>query len=297
VSFLSIDQKASVIAALCEGVSIRATERLTGIHRDTIMRLGVKVGTGCSRVHASLMRDLNIGRIEMDEVWSFVGKKRNKVKETDNTDLVGDQYIFMAMDATGKAIISWLVGKRDTWHAKAFVDDVRHRVIGAPEISTDGFQPYASMIKWAFEGQAAHGIIDKQMVVVAGGPDSGKYYARNTVSKIERITISGSPQNISTSFIERQNLSLRMSSRRMTRMTNGFSKKFDNHCAAISLYATHYNFCRVHEALRTTPAMHLQITDHVWTISELIQAAISGVTTPTKEAIPKGFRVIDGGKK
>ena len=272
MSHLSEDKKSGVIAALCEGVSIRATERLTGIHRDTIMRLGVKVGQGCNALHGKLMVNLQVSRIELDEVWSFVKKKRRNMGAED-PDTVGDQFIYLAMDSTGKAIISWFVGKRSTRNTINFVADVRHRVMGRPEISTDGYAPYIRAVDEAFAGDAHHGIVDKQEVVIAKGPDAPKYYAKQVLVKVERTAISGSPKTISTSFIERQNLTLRMSQRRLTRLSNGFSKKYENHCAAIALYATHYNFCRVHEALRITPAMQLGLTDRIWSISELIEAA------------------------
>jgi IS1 family transposase len=294
VSYLKEEQQCAVIAALCEGVSIRATERLTGIHRDTIMRLGVKVGEGCAVVHGKLMRDLRVSRIELDEVWSFVKKKKRNVQAHD-PDTVGDQFIFLAMDSTGKAIISWLVGKRGTRNTITFVEDVRRRVLGNPEISTDGYAPYIRSVDEAFEGAASHGIVDKQEVIIAKGPGAAKYYAKQVLVKVERTAISGTPTTISTSFIERQNLTLRMSQRRLTRLSNGFSKKYENHCAAVALYVAHYNFCRVHETLRITPAMHLGIADHVWSVSELASAALTG-EIQDKAQHYRSLRVIQGGK-
>ena len=284
-----------MIAALCEGVSIRATERLTGIHRDTIMRLGVKVGQGCNALHGRLMVNLHVSRCELDEVWSFVKKKRRSVQE-DDPETVGDQFIYLAMDSTGKAIISWLVGKRNTRNTISFVADVRHRVLGNPEISTDGYAPYIRAVDEAFEGTASHGIVDKQEVIIAKGPDADKYYAKQVLVKVERTAISGDPRAISTSFIERQNLTLRMSQRRLTRLSNGFSKKYENHCAAIALYVTHYNFCRVHEALRITPAMQLGITDHVWSVSEMVHSALTGEIQDKVRQVLSAFQVIQGGK-
>jgi IS1 family transposase len=296
MSQLSGDQKSAVIAALCEGVSIRATERLHSIHRDTIMRLGVKVGQGCNALHGKLMVNLQVSRVEFDEAWSFVKKKRRNIKEND-PDTVGDQFIYIAMDSTSKAIISWLVGKRNTRNAFRLADDVRHRVLGIPEISTDGYAPYVRAVDEAFQGNASHGIVDKQEVVIAKGPDADKYYAKQVLVKVERSVVSGSPKTISTSYIERQNLTLRMSQRRMTRLTNGFSKKYENHCAAIALYAFQYNFCRVHEALRVTPAMQLGLSDHVWSIGELVQFSLAGEIQDRVTSELSRFRVIQGGRE
>lgn len=296
MSHLAEDQKCAAISALCEGVSIRATERLTGIHRDTIMRLGVKVGEGCAVLHGQLMRDLRVSRVELDEVWSFVKKKKRNVQAAD-PDTVGDQFIFLAMDSTGKAIISWLVGKRGARNTITFVEDVRRRVLGNPEISTDGYAPYIRAVDEAFDGTASHGIVDKQEVIVAKGPGATKYYAKQVLVKVERTAVSGTPRTISTSFIERQNLTLRMSQRRLTRLSNGFSKKYENHCAAVALYVAHYNFCRVHETLRITPAMHLGVTDHVWAITELVHAALTGEIQERVTAQMALFEVIQGGRK
>jgi IS1 family transposase len=296
VNVLSKEKQAAVIAALCEGVSLRTVSRLHDVHRDTAMRLSVAVGQGCTAVHGKLMVNLQISRLELDEVWSFVKKKR-KTTDANDPDTVGDQYIFLAMDSTSKVLLSWLVGKRNYRNAQRFVDDVRFRVLGRPEISTDGYAPYLKAVDLAFDGEAAHGIVDKKTIFLAGDGDSGRYYAKEQLVAVNRTAVSGAPRHISTSYIERQNLTLRMSQRRLTRLSNGFSKKYDNHCAAIALYATHYNLCRVHETLRVTPAMHLGITDHVWTISELIEAALSkGAQMQVKRALAQ-FRVIKGKKQ
>lgn len=295
MNILSAEKQSAVIAALCEGVSIRATERLTGINRNTIMRLGTKVGEGCAVLHGGMMRDLRVSRVECDEIWSFVRKKKRNVQASD-PDTVGDQFIYLAMDGTGKAILSWVIGKRSMRNTISLMEDVRRRVLGNPEISTDGYAPYVRAVDEAFEGAASHGIVDKQEVIIAKGPDAAKYYAKQVLVKVERTPISGSPRHISTSFIERQNLTLRMSQRRLTRLSNGFSKKYENHCAAIALYATHYNFCRVHETLRITPAMHLGLSDHIWTVGELVMAALTGEIQETANAARSGWRVIQGGK-
>ncbi len=154
------------------------------------------------------------------------------------------------MDATGKAILSWIVGKRSYRNTQHLMDDLRHRLTNEPEISTDGFHAYPRAVQLAFDGQAAHGVVDKQTVIIAGDGDGAGYYAREKLVAIKRTIVAGQPQKISTSYVERVNLTLRMTQRRLTRLTNGFSKKYENHCAAIALFIAHYNFCRVHESLR-----------------------------------------------
>jgi IS1 family transposase len=292
VNRISEEQQCAVIAALCDGVSIRATERLTTIHRDTIMRLGLKVGEGCAALHGKLVKNVHVSRLELDEVWSFVGKKRKNVSETD-PDTVGDQYIFLAMDAISKGILSWIIGKRSYRNTQHLLDDVQSRVSNVPEISSDGFNPYPKAVALAFDGKAPHGVVDKQTVILAGDGDKAGYYAKEQLVAVKRTAVAGAPTKISTSYVERVNLTMRMAIRRMTRLTNAFSKKYENHCAAVALWAMHYNFCRVHEALRVTPAMHLGLTDHIWTITELVQAALSGgAQAQVKRA---KLRIIRGG--
>lgn len=294
VSALSDDQKTAVVSALCEGVSIRSTERLLNIHRDTIMRLGVKVGQGCAAIHGKLMVGLRPSRIELDEVWSFVKKKNKNITDADGTD-VGDQFIYMAIDSTGKAILTWLIGKRSTENTETFLKDLRTRVIGAPEFSTDGYQPYEPHIDVIFD-PSSHGIVNKKIIVELVTLENGDK-VRERRGEIIRTPQKGVPKRISTSFIERQNLSLRMGQRRLTRRTNGFSKKYEHHCAAVALYVAHYNFCRVHETLQITPALHLGITDHVWSVSELVNAALTGELQGAVQRHKERFRVIEGGRK
>jgi IS1 family transposase len=293
MNVLSTEKQTAVISALTEGCSIRATERLTGVHRDTVMRLAVRVGGGCAKLHGALMRDLHVNRIELDEIWGYVGKKQKNVKPEDG-NLVGDQYTFIALADTAKAIITYRTGKRTKENTENFVDDLRRRVVGAPEISADGFPAYPWAVSLAFGEQVRFGVIEKHYAV-NGSPEAARRYSPGQVVGVSKNAVVGEPTHISTSYVERQNLTLRMSQRRFTRLTNGFSKTYLNHCAAVALYVCHYNLCRVHEALRVTPAMQLGVTDHIWTISELVEKALSGEMEITQGRQVGRFRVIEGG--
>jgi IS1 family transposase len=295
---LSRDQQIQVIGCLTEGLSIRAIERMTGIHRDTIMRLGARVGQGCAELHDRTMVGLRVGRLELDELWAYVGKKQRHLKRGDSPEK-GDQYTFVALASTSRAIVAYRTGKRDTGTTQEFIADLRERVLGAPEISTDGFLPYQPAIRSDF-GNSHHGVINKTYSVVHLDKihQASHRYSPAAVIAVSREAMQGVPAEISTSYVERSNLSLRMACRRFTRLTNAFSKRLDNHLAAIALYVAHYNRCRVHETLRTTPAVQLGITDRVWSLGELIDAALALVPETPHEAPPqrrRKFRVIEGG--
>jgi IS1 family transposase len=277
-------------------MSIRSTERLTGVHRDTIMRLGVRVGEGCARLHDYFMCDLNVAAIELDELWAFIGKKQRRLTPTDSRDL-GDCYTFIALDATNKAIVAYRTGKRDTTTTSYFVSDLRARVMGSPVISSDGMPAYADAVRFAFRNRVHYGQITKHYAAGQAVVEAARRYSPPAVSQVTREVVFGRMEEdqICTSHVERQNLSVRMASRRFTRLTNAFSKKFENHAAAVSLYVAHYNFCRVHEALRITPAMALGVTDHIWSIDELVRGATEGTVRPQPGRRVGRFRVIDGG--
>jgi IS1 family transposase len=201
------------------------------------------------------------------------------------------------MASSAKAIISYRVGKRDTENTTEFLYNLRERVLGSPEISTDGFLPYRNAIRDAFGHRAAHGVVVKTYSVTNLAKQAATRYSPAQVVAVSREIVSGEPEHISTSYVERQNLSLRMGSRRFTRLTNGFSKKLEHHCAAVSLYVAHFNMCRVHEAHRQTPAMAIGIADHVWSIGELIDAALAQVPDDLgRRRKPVKLTVIEGGK-
>jgi IS1 family transposase len=298
MSQLSRDQQIQVIGALIEGVSIRSVERMTGIHRDTIMRLGARVGRGCAELHDRTMVGLRVTRLELDELWAFVGKKQRHLRRGDSPEK-GDQYTFVALASTSRAIVSYRTGKRDTGTTQEFIADLRERVLGAPEISTDGFLPYQPAIRSDF-GNSHHGVINKTYSVVHLDKihQASHRYSPAAVIAVAREAVQGVPAEISTSYVERNNLSIRMGCRRFTRLTNAFSKRLDNHLSAIALHVAYYNLCRVHESLRTTPAVQLGITDRVWSLGDLIDAALAVASPDPTETAPerrRKFRVIKGG--
>jgi IS1 family transposase len=297
MNVLSRDKQIEVITALCEGVGIRTASRLTGVNRGTVASLALRVGLGCAELHDRLMVGVRTNRLELDEIWQYVGKKQKNTKRHETQK--GDQYTFIAMAANQKAIVSYWTGKRDTANMEQFIGDLRDRMIGQPEISTDGFHPYRPAIRDAFGENASHGVIVKTYSVTNLAKDAATRYSPAAVVAVIREAVAGEPDYISTSYVERQNLTLRMSPRRFSRLTNGFSKKLTHHCAAVALYVAHYNLCRVHEALRTTPAKALGLTDKAWTIAQLVDATLNVAPALPKETPPerrRGFTVIQGGK-
>ena len=288
MNILSFDKQVAAISALTEGCSIRATERLIDVHRDTIMRLGVRVGEGCASLHNRMMRELQVPILEFDEVWGYVGKKQRQVQPGEPDK--GDQYTFTALDATSKTRISYLTGKRSEANTRIFVNDVWERIVNRPQITTDGWGPYLSAVAECFGDGADFAQIVKHYAA-DHAVEAKRRYSPPHVVRVERLVVSGRPRQISTSYVERSNLTLRMQQRRFTRLTNGFSKKLRNHRAAVSLFVAHYNLCRFHEMIRCTPAMALGVTDHIWTIGELVEAAAA----PEPVEPTSRVRVIDGG--
>jgi IS1 family transposase len=304
---LSIEKQVQVIAALTEGCSMRATARLTGVNRETVMTLSNRVGNGCERLHDRLMRDLQVGAVELDEQWDFIGKKQKRVRDDDAPEM-GDVWVFIALSATHKAVLSYVVGKRNRDNAQELVYDLSLRVLNRPQITSDGYAPYIGAVDMAFGWDVDYAQVRK-VYDVEPGQDAAHRYSPARVREVEKEILRGDPDpdKISTSYVERFNLSTRMQMRRFARLTNGFSKTLANHYAAVALWIAFYNFCRVHETLRKTPAMALGVTDHVWTIGELITAALEPKATPPLEPAQiirekiqpaKGptLRLIPGGK-
>jgi len=280
---LSGEDQATVIAALVEDNSIRSVERMTGVHRDTIMRLMVRVADGCDRLLDEMMRDLTCERLQLDEIWAYVGMKQKTAKRLNRTDEFGDLYTFVAIDADSKLVPCWHVGKR-TWNDTViFIDDLRQRIANRPQITTGAFQPYYSAIMHAFGNTCDYAQLIKVFSETIPGP--ARYSPPACVAtKREELIGSPDPDHISTSYVERQNLTMRMQMRRFTRLTNGFSKKRANHAAAVALHFAHYNLVRVHKTLRMTPAMAANVADHIWTVEELIGEADLNVNAQRETA-------------
>ena len=267
---LSIEKRVRVISALVEGSSINAIVRMTGVAKHTVLDLLEDVGCACAAYHHRHVRGLRARRIQCDEIWQFVGAKAKNATPEQKAAGWGDAWTWVALDADTKLCISFLVGGRDTGWATDFAFDIRERVIGRPQITTDAHKPYMAAIEMAF-GQD----VDYAQMHKIYGASNDTPEARYSPAKCigcDMKTVIGSPdyEHVSTSFVERQNLTMRMSMRRFTRLTNGFSKKIENHGHAIALHFMHYNFCRVHKTLRVTPAMEAGLTDHMWDLEELI---------------------------
>jgi len=272
-NILNSEKQTAAISGLAEGMSIRSIERVTGIHRDTIMRLGVRFGEGCAMVMDAKMRNLNCRALQCDEIWGFIGKKQKHTDELDRVTGLGDVWTFVAIDVDSRMVPSFLVGKRDSYSANAFVEDLACRINGRPQISTDALAAYKEAVERGFGANVDYGQVIKIYKDVQLGEQ--RTYSPPVCVRAERHVIAGNPdrEEISTSYVERQNLTMRMHMRRLTRLTNGFSKKFQNFRAASALHFGYYNFVRVHKSLRMTPAMAGGVTDHIWTVPELIKAA------------------------
>jgi hypothetical protein len=270
---LSNAKRAQVIAALCEGSSVNSTARITGVTKKTVLRLLVAVGTACLEYQRKTLVNLKCKRLQADEIWSFVEMKEKtaKRKGLENTQ-AGDVWTFTVIDADTKLVPCWYVGPtRDGGVAYEFMLDLEGRLANRVQMTTDGHTAYLSAIGGAFGSSG----IDYAMLVKLYGPDPNEAAHRYSPPQCigceaTRVYGDPDPDHISTSYVERQNLSMRMNMRRFTRLTNAFSKKIENHCHAVALYFMHYNFARVHQTLRVTPAMEAGVADHIWTIEEII---------------------------
>jgi IS1 family transposase/lambda repressor-like predicted transcriptional regulator len=264
-------KRAQIVAALVEGNSLRATSRMTGASKVTILRLLEALGPACIEYHDKVVRNLTCKRIESDEIWQFCyAKDKNVPAEKRGTFGYGDVWTWVAIDPDTKLVVSFTLGTRGAQTAKRFMDDLASRLVNRVQLTTDGHRVYLQAVEDAFGKD-----IDYAMLVKLYGEDrqAESRYSPAECIGCREIGIMGrpNPKYISTSHVERQNLTMRMSMRRFTRLTNAFSKKVENHYWAIALHYMHYNFCRIHQTLRVTPAMEAGIADHVWTVEEVVE--------------------------
>jgi len=264
--YVSTEKAAIIVRLLVEGMSVRSIERTTGTHRDTILRLLVAVGERCERLLDDKMRNLKVRDVQCDEMWGF---EKNKSDEHPST--FGDAYCFVAIERKTKLVLAWHLGRRAARDTVAFTEKIDAATVGRFQITTDGFAAYPEAIHYSLGTRVDYA----QLIKVYGSPTDGEHrYSPPEV--IESIPVPRMgfpvPQRICTSHVERQNLTMRMCIRRLTRLTNAFSKKWENLKAALALYFVYYNFVRIHQTLRITPAMASGLTDHVWTLSDLILA-------------------------
>ena len=264
----SEDAAIRAVQCLTEGCSIRSTERLTGLNRNTIMRLLELAGERCQKLLDARLRGLNCRYVQCDEIWTFVQKKQRQVR--DGNREIGDQWVFVAMDADTKLIASFCVGKRSIENTRALMTDLHKRLANQIQLTTDGFHFYTKVVEETFGLDVDFAQLTK-LYGDYGQYGTERYSPSPIVEVISKVRIGNpSKSDISTSFIERQNMTIRMAIRRFTRLTNAFSKKLDNLKFAVALHFAYYNFCRVHSTLRVTPAMEAGLTDHVWSIAELL---------------------------
>jgi len=267
---LKASLQVQVVSALVEGNSINATCRMTGIAKHTVLKLLKDLGCVAASYHDAHVRNLRVRRVQADEIWAFVyGKDKNLTLEQVQAG-AGSVWTWTALDADTKLIISYTLGDRGADTAKAFIQDVASRISSRIQLTTDGHRVYADAVEDTFGSEIDYAMLVKIYGASNDNPESR--YSPATCIGCRTGVLAGSPdpQHISTSFIERQNLSMRMGMRRFTRLTNGFSKKLENHGHMVALYFFHYNFIRIHKTLRVTPAMEAGIADHVWSFEELL---------------------------
>jgi IS1 family transposase len=267
---LRIEQQIRVVSALVEGNSIRSTARMTGVSRNTITSLLLDLAEACAAFHNNSVRNLKVRRLQCDEIWNFVGAKAKNTTPEKKAEGWGDTWTWTALDADTKVCVSYLVGGRDLGWATEFMQDCASRISNRVQITTDGHKAYLEAVESAFGADIDYAQLQK--IYGAPSDEETRRYSPAKCIGCDVKVVSGNPdpKYVSTSFVERQNLSMRMSIRRFTRLTNAFSKKVENHAAAVALWFMYYNFCRVHQTLRVTPAMESDLADHIWSLEELV---------------------------
>lgn len=268
---LSTEERARILHLLCEGNSIRSVTRLTGASKNTVIKLLADAGRACGTYHDANVRGVKARRVQVDEIWSFTyAKQKNVATAKAAPEEAGDTWTWTAIDAESKLIVSWLVGGRNSEYAMAFMDDLAGRLANRVQITSDGHKAYLEAVEGAFGGDVDYAMLVK---MYGAAPESarGRYSPAECIgARKERIEGSPDPKHVSTSYAERQNLTMRMHMRRFTRLTNAFSKKVENHAHAVALHMMYYNFVRIHAKLRVTPAMAAGLTDRLWEIGDIV---------------------------
>jgi IS1 family transposase len=279
---LTIDERARILHLLCEGMSIRAITRLTGASKNTVAKLLIDAGKACAAFHDTNVRNVKATRVQVDEIWSFTyAKQKNVATAKDAPEGAGDTWTWTALDADSKMILSYLVGDRDAEYAMWFMDDLAARLANRVQLTSDGHKAYLQAVEGAFGCD-----VDYAQLVKMYGPTitaPGRYSPAECTGA-KKVRIMGSPNigDVSTSYVERQNLTMRMHMRRFTRLTNAFSKKVENHAHAVALHMMYYNFVRIHKTLRVTPAMAAGVSDRLWEIADIAQLVENAEAGPGK---------------
>ena len=273
MNVLDMDKRTHILAALVEGNSIRATCWMTEAAKNTVTKLLRDIGRVCAEYQDETLRDLSCKRIECDEIWSFCYKKQKNVRDDEWNRPYGDVWTYVGIDVDTKLVPSWIIGQRHAGCARPFIEDLASRLRNRVQLTTDGHRPYLEAVAGAFGDQ-----IDYAMLVKLYGPDTNakggdKRYSPAKCNGTRRTIVTGNPdmKHVSTSYIERQNLTMRMSMRRFTWLTNAFSKKVENLEHAVALHFMHYNFCRIHQTLGTTPAVAAGVADRAWKIEDIVR--------------------------
>ena len=268
---LSSEERARILHLLCEGQSIRAITRLTGASKITVSKLLVDAGKACAAYHDATVRNVKAKRIQVDEIWSFTyAKQKNVATAKAAPEDAGDTWTWTAIEADTKLIVSYLVGGRDSEYAMAFMDDLRSRLANRVQLTSDGHKAYLEAVEGAFGGDIDYAMLVK---IYGASPEGAKgRYSPAECTGARKQRIEGSPDSahVSTSYVERQNLTMRMHMRRFTRLTNGFSKKVENHAYAVALHMMYYNFVRIHAKLRMSPAMAAGVSDRLWEVKDIV---------------------------
>jgi IS1 family transposase len=279
---LPLQKRVQIINMLVEGMSLRATSRIADVSINTVTKLLVDTGKACQIFHDETVHGLNTTKVEADEIWSFVGMKQSNVPGGSEEDGIGDIWTWTALDADSKLMVSYYIGGRDTQSAYEFMRDLKSRVNNRIQLTTDGLHAYKDAVRMTFgkdidfaQLKKIYGSDNPRLAsrLRLGITNQERRYSPSSFIKTETVIVSGNPEleNISTSYVERQNLTMRMHMRRFTRLTNAFSKKMENHCHAIALHFTYYNFCKIHKTLRVTPAMEAGLTKDIMTIEDIVR--------------------------